>query len=119
MNPKTVWGDARVAQLRDLLAKGLHDAQIAAEMGLTYIAVNKKRHRLGLPINPLPHPPKPDKPKSISVLRIENEQPWEPLPGMLKRRCQRCHFWFAAPDMTVGHCADCRLLMAAAARAAC
>lgn len=26
-----------------------------------------------------------------------NEEPWEPLPGMVKRRCGGCRCWFAAP----------------------
>jgi hypothetical protein len=30
-------------------------------------------------------------------VRAINAQPWQPLPGMLKKRCSRCHFWFAVP----------------------
>jgi hypothetical protein len=29
--------------------------------------------------------------------RAVNAQPWEPLPGMAKKRCSRCSFWFAVP----------------------
>jgi hypothetical protein len=27
--------------------------------------------------------------------RAVNAMPWEPLPGMVKKRCLRCHYWFA------------------------
>jgi hypothetical protein len=39
-----------------------------------------------------------------------NAQPWEPLPGMVKRRCTRCHYWFAvAADEAeaTSRCPDC------------
>jgi hypothetical protein len=29
--------------------------------------------------------------------RAINAQPWEPLPGMLKRECPECQYFFAAP----------------------
>jgi hypothetical protein len=29
--------------------------------------------------------------------RAINAQPWEPLPGMLKRQCPECRYYFAAP----------------------
>jgi hypothetical protein len=42
--------------------------------------------------------------------RAINAQPWEPLPGMVKRECPECWYFFAAP----GHrartgllCPDC------------
>ena len=28
--------------------------------------------------------------------RATNAEPWEPMPGMAKRRCLRCGYWFAA-----------------------
>lgn len=41
--------------------------------------------------------------------RAENEQPWEPYPGMLKRRCLRCDYWFATPiEDPQPVCADCQ-----------
>jgi hypothetical protein len=43
-------------------------------------------------------------------VRAINAQPWQPLPGMLKKRCSRCSFWFAVPvaeaDAT-SRCPDC------------
>jgi len=30
-----------------------------------------------------------------ATARAINAQPWEPLPGMLKRRCLRCRYVFA------------------------
>ena len=40
--------------------------------------------------------------------RAINAQPWEPPPGMLKRQCPECRYWFAA-DPTNGErrCPDC------------
>ncbi len=44
--------------------------------------------------------------------RAVNAEPWEPLPGMIKLRCPRCLYFFAAPaaaataDVTV-LCPDC------------
>lgn len=40
--------------------------------------------------------------------RAINAEPWEPMPGMVKRRCDWCLYWFAAP--VLGHeprCPDC------------
>jgi hypothetical protein len=41
--------------------------------------------------------------------RRVNAEPWEPLDGMVKRRCLACWFWFAAPVGTprVAYCRDC------------
>jgi hypothetical protein len=42
--------------------------------------------------------------------RAVNAQPWEPLPGMVKKRCARCHYWFAVPVAeadTTSRCPDC------------
>jgi hypothetical protein len=55
--------------------------------------------------------------------RIINAQPWEPLPGMVKRRCSRCSYWFATRDPATERCPDClaterrRLASAAAYKA--
>jgi hypothetical protein len=27
--------------------------------------------------------------------RVVNAQPWEPMPGMVKKRCSRCSYWLA------------------------
>lgn len=41
---------------------------------------------------------------------IVNEQPWEPLPGMVKRRCEMCELWYAQPvDKPGERCPDCAL----------
>lgn len=41
--------------------------------------------------------------------RATNAQPWQPLPGMIKRQCIGCDFFYAAqpwdPDF---HCPDCK-----------
>jgi hypothetical protein len=40
--------------------------------------------------------------------RAINAQPWEPLPGMLKRRCDWCRYFFAAPaNSHEPRCPDC------------
>jgi len=31
-----------------------------------------------------------------AISRAVNGQPWEPPPGMLKRQCLECRYWFAA-----------------------
>ena len=38
-----------------------------------------------------------------------NEQPWEPMPGMVKRQCPDCRYWFAAPVNRAlePRCVDC------------
>jgi hypothetical protein len=39
-----------------------------------------------------------------------NAQPWEPLPGMVKRECPECRYFFAAPRDRAGTgllCPDC------------
>ena len=41
--------------------------------------------------------------------RMTNEEPWEPLPGMIKRRCEHCRFWFATPQQAQkARCPDCK-----------
>ena len=40
--------------------------------------------------------------------RAINAEPWEPLPGMVKRQCPRCRYFFASPaDSTELRCLDC------------
>ena len=43
-------------------------------------------------------------------VRAINAQSWEPLPGMVKRRCPNCRYFFAAPAIepeAVLLCPDC------------
>ena len=46
--------------------------------------------------------------------RRANDEPWEPLPGMVKRRCLECEFWcaFDVRDRRPPVCPDCRFLQA-------
>lgn len=40
----------------------------------------------------------------------ENNQPWEPLPGMVKRRCEVCDLWYAMPRTHSSEvCPDCAI----------
>jgi predicted Zn-ribbon and HTH transcriptional regulator len=42
--------------------------------------------------------------------RAINAEPWEPMAGMLKKQCDRCGYWFAAPAAeveTTSRCPDC------------
>ena len=32
-----------------------------------------------------------------ATTRAINAEPWEPMPGMVKRQCPDCRYWFAAP----------------------
>jgi DNA-directed RNA polymerase subunit RPC12/RpoP len=44
------------------------------------------------------------------LARVVNAEPWEPLPGMAKQRCSRCHYWFAeliAKAEATARCPDC------------
>lgn len=39
-----------------------------------------------------------------------NEQPWKPLKGMVKRRCETCGLWYAKPKRSPAErCPDCEL----------
>ena len=43
-----------------------------------------------------------------AVVRAVNAQPWEPLPGMEKRQCPKCQYFFAAPTGSEEpRCPDC------------
>jgi hypothetical protein len=42
--------------------------------------------------------------------RAINAEPWEPLPGMAKKQCSRCGYWFAVPIAeaeATSRCRDC------------
>jgi hypothetical protein len=50
--------------------------------------------------------------KTAAATRASNEAPWEPPPGMVKRRCPDCRYLFAVPvavaEATAApRCADC------------
>ena len=34
--------------------------------------------------------------------RAVNAEPWEPLPGMMKRQCSQCRYFFATPEASAG-----------------
>ena len=42
--------------------------------------------------------------------RAVNAEPWDPPPGMVKRRCHRCAYWFAAVEPEAWCCPDCASL---------
>jgi hypothetical protein len=43
-----------------------------------------------------------------AAARAINAEPWEPLPGMVKRQCPGCRYWFATrPDSLEPRCQDC------------
>jgi hypothetical protein len=51
----------------------------------------------------------PDKPAREEAHAI-NATGWEPLPGMVKKRCSRCSYWFAVRVMeaeATSRCPDC------------
>jgi hypothetical protein len=35
-----------------------------------------------------------------AAARAVNAEPWEPPPGMIKRRCPKCRYWFASTTGT-------------------
>ena len=40
--------------------------------------------------------------------RAVNAEPWKPLPGMVKRQCPECHYFFATwPKTQEERCPDC------------
>ena len=52
--------------------------------------------------------------RGVSALEAEetaraiNAQPWVPLPGLVKRQCPQCRYFFAAPaDSSERRCLDC------------
>jgi hypothetical protein len=43
-----------------------------------------------------------------ATTREINAQSWEPLPGMIKRQCPECQYWFATwPGTKEKRCKDC------------
>jgi hypothetical protein len=53
--------------------------------------------------------------------RAVNATAWEPLPGMAKKRCVRCSYWFAvslAEAEATSRCPDCAALGTRAPKAA-
>jgi predicted Zn-ribbon and HTH transcriptional regulator len=55
-----------------------------------------------------------DKAKPAAELEVEaraiNAEPWDPLPGMLKKRCSECRYFFAVPVTeaeATSRCPDC------------
>jgi hypothetical protein len=45
-----------------------------------------------------------------AAARAINAEPWESLPGMVKKRCSQCHYWFAvlaAEAEATSRCPDC------------
>jgi hypothetical protein len=98
----TPWPAERTAALQRLVRQGLNDREIAERLGVSWRAVNGKRQRLLLPVGRTASRRAVDK-----QARAENETPWEPPPGMLKLRCERCGFWFAAPEKPALLCPDC------------
>ena len=55
-----------------------------------------------------------DKVRPAAELEVEaravNATDWEPLPGMAKKRCSQCRYWFAVPAVeaeATSRCPDC------------
>ena len=43
-----------------------------------------------------------------AAARAVNAEPWEPMPGMVKRQCPKCRYFFAAPPgAEEPRCPDC------------
>ncbi len=42
-----------------------------------------------------------------TLARAINAEPWQPLPGMAKLRCQHYAYWFATRDADEPYCPDC------------
>ena len=52
-----------------------------------------------------------------AAARAINAQPWVPLPGLVKRQCPQCRYFFASPvESTERRCANCAALGTGAAR---
>jgi hypothetical protein len=53
---------------------------------------------------------RPEPEDAETLARAVNAEPWEPLPGMVKRRCLRCGYFFAVraeESEATGSCPDC------------
>ena len=42
-----------------------------------------------------------------ATTRAINAEPWEPMPGMVKRQCPKCRYWFASAAENRRLCPDC------------
>ena len=63
----------------------------------------------------------PEKPTAAAEAETEaraiNAGPWEPFPGMVKRQCPQCRYFFASPaDSAERRCANCASLGTGAPR---
>jgi len=92
-----IWSEDRSQTLRRLVREGKSDRDIAAALGCTPPAVRARRRLLDLPANA----------PTRDMARAENEQPWDPPTGMVKRRCARCRYWFSAPSELILMCREC------------
>ena len=46
-----------------------------------------------------------------ATARATNAEPWEPMAGLVKRQCQQCRYFLAAPaDSPERRCLDCASL---------
>ena len=43
----------------------------------------------------------------IARARAINREPWTPLPGMIKKQCSECEFWYATDRRGQDLCHDC------------
>jgi hypothetical protein len=53
---------------------------------------------------------RPEPEDAERMARAVNAEPWEPLPGMVKKRCSQCRYWFAvlvAEAEATSRCPDC------------
>jgi hypothetical protein len=50
---------------------------------------------------------RPEPEDAETLARAVNAEPWEPMPGMVKRRCLRCGYLFAVKAAATGTCPDC------------
>jgi hypothetical protein len=53
---------------------------------------------------------KPEPEDAETLARAVNAEPWQPLPGMVKRRCSQCRYLFAVPVAeaeATSRCPDC------------
>jgi hypothetical protein len=97
---RAVWNDRRDALLIRLSEEGMPNADIAERLGITPEAAKSRRIRLGA--------------TNLRARHIQgdtaerNDEPWQPLPGMVKRRCTGCTLWYAARVGKTGSmCPEC------------
>jgi hypothetical protein len=54
---------------------------------------------------------RPEPEDAETLARAVNAEPWEPLAGMVKKRCSQCRYFFAVPVVeaeAMARCPDCR-----------